>query len=100
MARAMSSRNLAFLIGVNEVEAIPKSSFSNKELKDYEKENKGVKRSPFFTKLYKDGMLPVVARIELGTGDLAVPLMVAVSAYKVSLNFILSFFIIFGAMLG
>ncbi|HUC39065.1 MAG TPA: presenilin family intramembrane aspartyl protease [Candidatus Acidoferrum sp.] len=100
MARAMSSRNLAFLVGVNEVEAIPKSSFSSKELADYKKENSGVKKSPALSQFYRSGMLPVVARIELGTGDLAVPLMVAVAAYKVSLNFVLSFFVIFGAVLG
>ncbi len=101
MAKAVSNRNLAFLIGVNEVEALPESKFSKQELQEYEKERKELeKKSSIFTKLYKEHMVPVAARIELGTGDLAVPLMVAISAYKLSLNFILSFFIIFGAVFG
>jgi hypothetical protein len=36
----------------------------------------------------------------LGTGNLAMPLMVAIAAYKVNLNFVLSFVIILGAILG
>ena len=101
MAKAMSGRNLAFLIGVNEVEALPQSRFSKRELEEYERDRKEVeKRSKVFSKLYREGLVPVAARVELGTGDLAVPLMVAVAAYKLSLNFLLSFFIVFGAVLG
>jgi presenilin-like A22 family membrane protease len=100
MAKAMSSRNLAFLVGVTEVEAIPKSSFTAKEIEEYKKDTVGMKMNQTLTGLYKNGMLPIPARVELGTGDLAVPLMVAVSAYKVYLNFVLSFFIVFGAILG
>ncbi len=100
MANALGSRNLAFLVGVSEVEALPKSEFTKRELSDYQKEMKGVKMSPELKKMYKSGMLPVPARMELGAGDLAVPLMLAVAAYKVFLNFALSFFIIIGAVGG
>ena len=44
--------------------------------------------------------MPVAARTALGTGDLAMPLMLAIAAYKVNLNFVLSFVIIIGALLG
>ena len=99
MAQAMSSRNLAFLIGVNEIEAIPKSEFSSSQVREFNKETKG-KLTGTVKKLYMQGLLPVAARIELGTGDLAIPLMVAVSAYSVNLNFTLSFFVIGGAVFG
>ncbi len=100
MAKAMSSRNLAFLIGVSEYEALPRSDFSRKELEDYKKEGPGISGNSTFSNLYRRGMLPVVARVELGTGDLAIPLMVAIAAYGATLNFVLSFFIIFGAIGG
>ncbi len=100
MAKAMSSRNLAFLVGVNEVEAIPKSKFSKSEIEEYKKEMKGMKLSPVLADFYKKDMYPVAARVELGAGDLAVPLMVSIAAYKVYLNFVLSFFITLGAVLG
>lgn len=100
MYNAVSSRNLAFLIGVNEFEALPKGDFSKKELREYEGQYKTVLEDGTLSGLYKKGMVPVAARMELGTGDLAIPLVVAVAAYGVSLNFVLSFFIILGAMLG
>ncbi len=100
MAKAMSSRNLAFLVGVNEVEAIPKSSFSSGEVAEFNKEIKGVKLPSALVRMYKRGMLPVAAHMELGAGDLAVPLMVAVAAYKVAFSFTLSFFIVIGSTLG
>ncbi len=101
MARAMSGRNLAFLIGVNEVEAVPKSKLSRGDVAEYEKDRKAVEKvNPIFSKLYKESLVPIAARIELGTGDMVAPLMVAVAAYKVSLNFMLSFFIIAGSLLG
>ena len=100
MANAFGSRNLAFLVGVSEVEALPKSDFTKKELYEYHKEMRGVKMSPEMEKMYKKGMLPVPARMELGAGDLGVPLMVAVASYKVFLNFTLSFFVVLGAVGG
>ncbi len=99
MAKAMSSRNLAFLIGVNEIEAIPKSEFTSSQVKEFEKEAKGQLKGTA-KRLYMQGMLPIAARVELGTGDLAIPLMVAVSAYSLNLNFTLSFFVIGGAVFG
>lgn len=96
MAKAVSEKNLAFLIGVNEIEALDKSNFTKQELKEYNKEKKYINQTGL-QKLINKNMLPVAARIELGTGDLAVPLMVAVSALP---NIKLSFFIIFGSIFG
>jgi hypothetical protein len=45
-------------------------------------------------------MVPLSARTALGTGDLMAPLMLAVSAYTVDLNFTLSFVVILGSILG
>ena len=50
--------------------------------------------------LVDNNMAPYMARTALGTGDLAMPLMLAIAAYKVNLNFVLSFVIIIGAFFG
>jgi presenilin-like A22 family membrane protease len=93
--------NLSFLIMVNEVEAVPVSSLGAKEKAEYNKSKKEIsKQNSTFSKLVSNDMAPVAARTALGTGDLAMPLMLAIAAYKVNLNFVLSFVIIIGATFG
>jgi presenilin-like A22 family membrane protease len=93
--------NLSFLIMVNEVEAVPVSSLGASEKAEYNKAKKDLRRqNSTFNKMVNSNMAPVAARTALGTGDLAMPLMLAVAAYKVNLNFTLSFVIILGAVLG
>ncbi len=99
LARVAQENNLALLIGVNDIEGIPRESLGSKALSEYRKAARG-KRSKLFSSLARKGLVPFAARIELGTGDLAIPLMVAVSAYTAHLNFVLPFFIIFGAIFG
>ena len=99
LAKMADENNLALLIGVNDLEGIPKTNFDKKALKEYTQAQKSIKDSTL-KRLIREGYVPVAARIELGTGDLAMPLMVAVSAYTVYLNFVLPFFIIFGVVFG
>ncbi len=101
LANAVSEKNLAFMVDVKEVEAISKANFSKKELKAYDMEMRKAKISnPAFKNAVAKGMIPVSASVALGTGDLAMPLMVAVSAFKVYLSFTFSLFITFGAIIG
>ncbi len=94
-------RNLSFLVMVNEFKAVPESSLSASDRKEFEKDRSQIiKRGGILKSLAKKDLVPVSARTALGTGDLAVPLMLAVSAYKVYLNFVLSFVIALGAVLG
>ena len=93
--------NLSFLIMVNELEAVPLSSLNAKERKEYaESKTELKKQGGIMAKVMDSNMVPVAARTALGTGDLAMPLMLAIAAYKVNLNFVLSFVIIIGALLG
>lgn len=94
-------KNLSFLVMINEVEAVPVSSLSAKERQEFGKSKIELKKQGGMTKeLVDSNMAPIAARTALGTGDLAMPLMLAVAAYKVHLNFILSFVIIIGALFG
>ncbi|MGC8537727.1 MAG: presenilin family intramembrane aspartyl protease [Candidatus Micrarchaeia archaeon] len=100
LARVAEDNNLALLIGVNEVEALPARSLDKEYVKEYRKNKSKLKNSNELGNLLGSSLVPVAARVELGTGDLAIPLMVAISAYSPGPNFVLSFFVIFGAIAG
>lgn len=95
-------KNLSFLVMVNEIEAVPASSLSLSQRKEYQKSKSEIAKhhGAAVKKLVSKDMVPLMARTALGTGDLAMPLMLAVAAYKVNLNFVLSFVITLGAVLG
>lgn len=95
-------KNLSFLIMVNEVEAVPLKQLDKSQRKEYNKTRNEIRKrhGTMAESLAKKDMVPFMARTALGTGDLAMPLMVAVAAYKVQLNFVLSFVVIMGAVLG
>ena len=96
-------KNLSFLVMVSEVEAIPARLLDSKQRKEFEKEKKEIakqKQSSIAKKLVGENVVTYNARTALGTGDLAMPLMLAISAYKVHLNFILPIVITLGAILG
>lgn len=93
--------NLSFLIMVRETKAVPMSYLSANERREYLKSKALLERQGgIVSKLTSENMALVPALTALGTGDLAVPLMLAISAYKVQLNFVLSFVIILGSLLG
>lgn len=93
--------NLSLLVMVNEVEAVPLSSLNKSEKREYEKSKKELKRQGgILDKIIRSDMVPVAARTALGTGDLAIPLMLAISAYKVHYDFVLPFVVIIGAIFG
>lgn len=93
--------NLALLVMVNEVEAVPLSSLSSTERKEYNlSKNEIKKQGGIAAMVANNDMVPVASRAALGTGDLAIPLMLAVAAYKVHFNFVLPFVIVFGAIFG
>ncbi|MGI0100818.1 MAG: presenilin family intramembrane aspartyl protease [Candidatus Micrarchaeaceae archaeon] len=94
-------KNLSLLVMVNEVEAVPLSSLDRKQRLEYGKHKKEAAYNGNILKgIVGSDMVPFSARTALGTGDLAMPLMLAVASYKVNLNFVLPFVIIFGAMFG
>jgi len=94
-------RNMALLIGASDVELVPKSYLSSAAVKDFKKHfkvssvhNKEVKS------LIKKGAVPIPMQAALGTGDLAIPLMLAVSAYIYLHSYFISSVIVFGAVIG
>jgi len=101
MAREMSSRNLAFLIGSSDVEAVPNTYMTKKDLSSFKKNFKDSKnKDPFIKDLVKGGYVPMVSQVQLGSGDLAIPLMVAVSVYISFLNYFAAIMVTVGSACG
>ncbi len=101
MAKEISARNLAFLIGSSDVEAIPQKYLSAKDIRQFRKEVKGQKiKDPTIKRLIKEGVIPTVSQVQLGSGDLAIPLMVAVSAFISFLSYSVAVSVVVGSAFG
>ncbi len=101
MAKEISSRNLAFLIGSNDVEAIPQRYLSKSDISQFRKATKGQKiKDPIIKRLIREGIIPTVSQVQLGSGDLAIPLMVAVSAFVSFLSYSAAISVVVGSAFG
>lgn len=94
-------RNMALLVGSSEVELVPKAYLSKRSIKELKKllakakiRNKQIKQA------IRQGALPVPTQTALGTGDLTMPLMLAVSAYFSFASYFFAVVIAVGASLG
>jgi presenilin-like A22 family membrane protease len=100
LGRESVNRNLAFMIGAYDVEVVPKGYLKGKELKGIRKAASASKANPLLKRLVKEGSYPVPSFSALGTGDLAIPLMLAVSAFGSYLSYFMCVLIIVGSAFG
>jgi presenilin-like A22 family membrane protease len=102
MGNIAINNNLSLLVMVNEVEAVPVKMLSASQKKEFEasKKDTSTPNSPIAQKIMDENMVPFAARTALGNGDFILPIVVAIAAYRVSLNFVLSFVVIIGAIFG
>lgn len=102
MGQTMASMNMAFMIGASDVEGVPAGQLTRQEKETSAKHRQMLKQSygTMVRQLDKQQLSPIIGQRLLGNGDLAVPLMAAVSAYKLFQNFTASMAIILGAVLG
>ena len=101
MAQAISARNMAFLIGSTDVEAIPGAYLSKRDILDYKKADQSKHaKDPQLRSLIRQRIYPIVSQVQLGSGDLAMPLMLAVSIYISLLSIFDAVLVIIGAICG
>ena len=81
LANKLSDEDVAFLIDEEDVEGVPESELTPEERKEEELEREEDGKDPFFRKILQIGEVPMLSRIQLGEGDLGLPLMAAVSAF-------------------
>lgn len=95
------SRNMSLMVMASEIEAVPLSNLTKSERSEYKKAKPALaKEGGIMRMLVSRNVAPVAAMTALGTGDLAVPLMLSVAAYKVYFNFTLSLVVASGGFLG
>ena len=101
LAKGALNLNLAFLIGSSEVEIMPKGYFKEKKGEMIGRLKKeGIYKDKIIRDYAREGRFPVVSQIMLGSGDLAVPLMVAVGAYVGFASTFFGDFVVVGAFAG
>ena len=82
LAKAASNENLSLLIGSSNVEIVPRSQADRKvlaELKDEVKKNQI--KDPIIKEVIESGEMPVLSQIQLGAGDLTLPLVMSVGLF-------------------
>lgn len=99
LGRESVNRNLAFMVGTYDVEVVPRGYLNEKEAAKMTKLF-GKTKSGALQKLMKSGGVPLPSFSALGAGDLAIPLMLEISAYLTYLNYFFSLTIILGASFG
>ncbi len=101
LAKAASNSNLSLLIGSSELEVIPKSEANKKDMDELKKEiKKNNVSDPFIKRIVDAGELPVVSQIQLGAGDLTLPLVLSVGIFISTFSYYLTVVAAVGAVAG
>ena len=101
LAKAASNENLSLLIGSSNVEVMPKAQTNRKmvaELKNEIKKNQI--KDPIIRKIIDSGEMPVLSQIQLGAGDLTLPLVMSVGLFISLFNYYLAVVAAIGAVAG
>ena len=102
LAKMLSREDSAFLIEEEDIVAMSQESLGPESTTKYLKELSENKEDedPLFKKLLEKGKIPEISSIQLGEGDLGLPLMIAVSAFFAFNNFFMPVFIVVGSGVG
>ncbi len=102
VAKTISKRDMALMISTEHLESVPAGKFSAKEIAEYRKYLHATHEDedPSFLAILKTGRLPIMSQLQLGEGDLGLPLMAAVAAYITYPNYMVAIGVIIGGTLG
>jgi presenilin-like A22 family membrane protease len=99
LAKASIQGNTALMVGSYEVELVPRGSVRKAEASRMLSLFKGTKNEEL-RKLVKRGGIPLPSLSALGAGDLAIPLMLAVSAYMTYFSYFFSVVLVASTCFG
>ncbi len=101
LARAVSSNNLSFLVSVSDMEAVPETGMSGREIAMYIEclKDEHQLETPQCKRILASGKMPIMSQVSLGEGDLCLPLMAAVSAYA-AFSHAMAGVVIVGSIIG
>ena len=82
LAKAASNENLSLLIGSSNVEIVPRAQANKKMLAELKNEvKKNQIKDPIIKEIIESGEMPVLSQIQLGAGDLTLPLVMSVGLF-------------------
>jgi presenilin-like A22 family membrane protease len=102
LAGVIEEEDIALVISSSHIDIVPASDYSRKEVLRYLKSLHFAKqdKNPIIRRILSMGELPVISQVQLGEGDLGLPLMAIVSAYFIFGNFFISYAILIGSLVG
>jgi presenilin-like A22 family membrane protease len=82
LAKAASNENLSLLIGSSNVEVVPRAHADKKVIAELKNElKKNQIKDPVIKEVIESGEMPVLSQIQLGAGDLTLPLVMSVGLF-------------------
>jgi presenilin-like A22 family membrane protease len=102
LAGVIDDENMALVISSSHIDIVPESNYSKKEVAEYLRDlhDDNEDGNPVFKRILDMGELPVISQVQLGEGDIGLPLMAIVAAYFTFNNFFISYIILAGSLLG
>jgi len=102
LAGIIEDEDLSLVISSSHLDVVPESDYPSKQVKGYLNYLHSIKKDkdPRVRRIISMGELPVISQVELGEGDLGLPLMAIVSAYLTFNNLIVPVGILAGATAG
>ncbi len=102
LAGVIDEENMSLVISSSHIDIVPESNYSRKEVAEYLRDlhDDEEDKNPAFMKILSMGELPVISQVQLGEGDIGLPLMAIVSSYFTFNNFFISYIILAGSLLG
>jgi predicted tellurium resistance membrane protein TerC len=102
IAKVISKRDMALMISAEHLEAVPAKEFPRKEVLEYERflHKNHEDKDPAYRLILKKGRLPIISQMQLGEGDLGLPLMAAIAAYLTYPSYFIALAVIIGSTVG
>ncbi len=102
LAKAISNNDMALMVSSSHLESVQTGKFPAKEVSEYQKYLHQIHEdeTPEYTHIMKIGRLPVISQLQLGEGDLGLPLMVTIAAFLTYTNYLISIAVIIGGVIG
>lgn len=102
LAGVIEDEDMALVVSSSHIDIVPESNYSRKEIARYLRMLHMTKEdmNPVIKRILSMGELPVISQVQLGEGDLGLPLMAIVAAYFAFGNFFISYAMLVGSVLG
>jgi presenilin-like A22 family membrane protease len=102
LAGVIEDEDLSLVICSSHIDAVPESDYNKKEVSRYLAYLKQANedKDPKFARILSLGELPVISQVQLGEGDIGLPIMAIISSYITFSNLAVSLLILAGSMIG